>query len=310
MSAIANIVSPYGDIQKTTDALADTSPSSKLAYEFCTAFNVQVNLINASYTMTYEVMSLDGIPMGTLHTSTARNKDGNHETVYYFESPNIVQKTKGSSRANRSTRDSTSIKSLITTLKKQKEIPEVKSMYKAFAAGIRFAFTNVSNTRQPSLSIGSKTAIDLIEHILLDRPLGPEQNSELKKIYETYKSEMQSYNSSVSNQDRFNAGARLVGIFNRQDKPYYLVGEASYDGKGGSDGVTIHGDLKRYNSLKDTPEFSVDVAMISAYMEGLTNIDKRNEFYLARRDTYYADIDVATGYAGDEFWVLLPKTAP
>jgi hypothetical protein len=121
---------------------------------------------------------------------------------------------------------------------------------------------------------------------------------------------MQSYNSSVSNQDRFNAGARIVGIFGRQDKPYYLVGEASYDGKSGSDGVTIHGDLKRYNSLKDVPEFSVDVAMISAYMEGLSNNDKRNEFCLPRRDTYYADIDVATGYAGDELWVLFPKTAP
>jgi hypothetical protein len=310
MSAISNIVSPYGDIQQTTDALADASPVSKLAYEFCTAFGVQVSLKQPSHTKTYEVVSTDGIPLGALLTGTTRNRDGDHETVYYFESPNIVQKAKGSSRSNRSTRDSNSIKSLITTLKKQKEIPEVKSMYKAFAAGMRFAFTNVSNARPPSISIDGKKAIDLIEHILLDRPLGPEQNSELKKVYEGYKSEMQSYHSSTSNSDRFNLGVKIIGIAGNRQKPYYLVGEASYDGKGSSDGVTIHGDLKRYNSLKDVPEFAVDVAMINAYMEGLSNNDRNNEFCLPRRDTYYRDIDVATGYSGDELWVAIPKTAP
>jgi hypothetical protein len=310
MSAISNIVSPYGDIQETINSLVDGSPVSKLAYEFCAAFNVQVSLKQPSHTKTYEVVSTDGIPLGALLTGTTRNRDGDHETVYYFESPNIVQKAKGSSRSNRSTRDSNSIKSLITTLKKQKEIPEVKSMYKAFAAGMRFAFTNVSNARQPSISINGKKAIDLIEHILLDRPLGPEQNSELKKIYESYKSEMQSYHSSTSNSDRFNLGVKIIGIAGNRQKPYYLVGEASYDGKGSSDGVTIHGDLKRYNSLKDVPEFAVDVAMINAYMEGLSNNDRNNEFCLPRRDTYYTDIDVATGYSGDELWVAIPKTAP
>lgn len=306
MTAISNIVSPYGDIQATTNALVDGSPASKFAYEFCAAFNVQVHLNQASHTIKYEVISVDGISLGSLYTNTIRNRDGNQETIYFFDSPNIIHKTKGSSRSGRSVRDSNSIKSLITTLRKHKEIPEVKSMHAAFIAGIRYAFTNVSNARPPSLSIASAIAIDLIEHVLLDRPLGSEQNSELKKMYENYKSEMQSYHSSSSNSDRFNKGARIVGIANSREKPYYLVGEASY----GDDGVTIHGDLKRYNSLKDVPEFAADVAMISAYMEGQSNNDKRNEFFLPRRDTYYPDIDVATGYNGEELWVAIPKIAP
>jgi hypothetical protein len=253
---------------------------------------------------------MSGIPMGQIYCSTERNKDGNNETIYYFESKHIIQKSKGSSRSDRSTRDSNSIKSLITTLKKQKEIPQVSSMYKSMSQGLRYAFSNVSNARQPNISIGGKTAIDLIEYVLLDRPLGSEQNNELKKIYESYKSEMKSFQSSASNQDRFNEGAKVIAICGDREKPYYLVGEATYDGKSGGDGVTFQGDLKRYDSLKNSPEFAVDVAMISAYMEGLSNNDKRNELFLPRRDTYYSDIDVATGYSGDELWVAIPKTAP
>lgn len=310
MSAISNIVSPYGDVQATTDALANGTPASKLAYEYCTAFGVQVSLDKSQVTR-FEVMSTDGIPMGFLYTGTIRNKDGNTETIYYFTSKNIVQKAKDSSRSSRDTRDSNSIKSLIATLKKNKETPEVKSMYSSFATGVRYAFTNVSNARQPSVSISDKLAIDLIEYVLLDKPLSSEQNTNLKQSYESYKSSMKSYQSSMSNSDRFNQGARIIAIAgNNRDKPYYLVGEASYDGKGGSEGVTFHGDLKRYDSLKDLPEFAVDVAMISAYMQGQLNKDERNEFYLPRRDTYYSDIDVATGYAGDELWVTLPKIAP
>lgn len=310
MSAISNIVSPYGDIQQTTDALNNGSPTSKLAYEFCTAFGVQVNLNTQIHVQRFQVLSMSGIPMGQIYCSTERNKDGNNETIYYFQSQHIIQKSKGSSRSDRSTRDSNSIKSLITTLKKQKEIPQVSSMYKSLSQGLRFAFSNVSNARQPSVSIGGKAIIDLIEHVLLDRPLSSEQNYELKKIYESYKSEMKSFQSSASNQDRFNEGAKVIAICGDREKPYYLVGEATYDGKSGSDGVTFQGDLKRYDSLKNSPEFAVDVAMISAYMEGLPNNDKRNELFLPRRDTYYSDIDVATGYSGDELWVAIPKTAP
>ena len=40
------------------------------------------------------------------------------------------------------------------------------------------------------------------------------------------------------------------------------------------------------------------------------SIDDGNEFGLPRRDTYYHDIDVSTGYASSEMWVLIPKTAP
>ena len=50
--------------------------------------------------------------------------------------------------------------------------------------------------------------------------------------------------------------------------------------------------------------------MINTYMQSQLQNDMRNELGLPRRDTYYPDIDVSTGYAGDELWVALPKTAP
>jgi hypothetical protein len=178
-------------------------------------------------------------------------------------------------------------------------------MHEALKHGIRYAFINVSKGRVPSISITDGLTIDLIEHVLLDKSISHEQNEILSAVYKTYQSEMKQFESSNENAKRFENGARIIGITSG-DKPYYLVGEATYhDGK-----VDIQGNLKRYDSLKDVPEFTADVLMINTYMQSQSQNDMRNEFGLPRRDTYYPDIDVATGYAGDELWVALPKTAP
>jgi hypothetical protein len=315
---MAEIVSPYGDTIETTTALTQSTPVAKLAYEFCTEFNVQVTKRKGSMGegVTFNVLSVDGIPLGNLYTQTCRNSDGNNETVYFYNSQNIVSKAKGTARSDSYTRDANKIKSLLTVLKKNKEIPEVKSMYKSFAGGIRYAFQQVSRNREPDISIRDGMAIALIEHVLLDKLITHEQNEHIKSAYKEYQSKMKSYEEAESNGTRFSKGAKLIGICGdrtsgNHGNKYYLVGEASYDTNShGNDGVIIHGDLKRYNSLKDNPEFSADVVMINAYMQGRDDYDNSNEFGLSLRDTYYTDIDVATGYASNEMWILIPKTAP
>ena len=303
MSSMSAIVSPYGDTQKTIDELNRDAPIGKFAYEFCNEFKVQVS---ASGTDHLKVFSPDGVRLGLIYTEMHRNSSGANEPIYFFESQQIVNKAKGTARANRNTRDANKIKTLISNLKRNKEIPAVRSLYESFRTGIKYAFTNVSNGRAPSISISDALTIDLIEHVLLDKSISHEQNQELHAYYKTYQSEMKKFESSDQNSKRFAEGVRLVGIFSEGDKPHYLVGEASLIDKE----VKIHGDLKRYNSLKDVPEFSADVLMINTYMEAQSNNDLRNEFGLPRRDTYYPDIDVSTGYAGTELWVALPKTAP
>lgn len=300
MSNMSAIVSPYGDIDKTTQRLTEDTPIVKLAYEFCTEFKVQVTALPSGDR--FKVLSLDGIPLGVLYTELYNN----NEPVYFFESANIVKKGRGTARSNAKTRDSNKIKTLISNLKKNKEIPTVRSLYSDFKAGIRYVFKNVSNHRQPTISISNESAIVLIEHILLDKPISHEQNESLLKQYKEYQSEMKQFESSNGNAKRFEAGARIIGICSEGNRPYYLVGEATYI----NNEVEIQGDLKRYDSLKNVPEFSTDVLMISTYMQSQLNNDMRNEFGLPRKDTYYADIDVATGYAGNELWVGLPKTAP
>jgi hypothetical protein len=308
MSNMSAIISPYGDVQKTIDELNKDTPIVKFAYEFCREFGVQVNAIvsgNIVSSSRLRVLSLDGIQLGFIYTEMHRNSSGATEPVYFFESPNIIKKAKSTARANSNTRDSNKIKTLITNLKKNREIPEVKSMHEALKHGIRYAFTNVSNGRAPSISIADELAIVLIEHVLLDKSVSHEQNEALSLAYKSYQSEMKKFESSNENAKRFENGARIIGITNG-DKPYYLVGEATYHDKQ----VEIHGGLKRYNSLKDVPEFTADVLMINTYMQSQSQNDMRNELGLPRRDTYYPDIDVSTGYSGDELWVALPKTAP
>jgi hypothetical protein len=310
---MAEIVSPYGDTIETTTALTQSTPVAKLAYEFCTEFNVQVTKRKGSMGegVTFNVLSIDGIPLGNLYTQTCRGSDGNNETVYFYNSQNIVSKAKGTARSDSYTRDANKIKSLLAVLKRNKEIPEVKSMYKSFVGGIRYAFQQVAKNREPDISIRDGMAIALIEHVLLDKLITHEQNEHIKSAYKDYQSKMKSYEEAESNGIRFSHGVKLVGLCGDRDNRYYLVGEASYDiNSHGNDGVIIHGDLKRYNSLKDNPELSADVVMINAYMQGRNDYDDGNEFGLPRRDTYYHNIDVATGYASNEMWILIPKTAP
>jgi hypothetical protein len=310
---MSKIVSPYGDTIETTTALTQSTPVAKLAYEFCTEFNVQVTKRKGSMGegVTFNVLSTDGIPLGSLYTQTCRNSSGGNETVYFYNAPNIISKAKGTARSDSHTRDANKIKNLLGVIKIKNEVPNVKSMYKAFAGGIRYAFQQVTRNREPDISIRDGMAIALIEHVLLDKLITHEQNEHIKSAYREYKSKMKSYEEAESNGIRFNQGAKLIRINSDRDNMYYLVGEASYDiNSGGNEGVVIHGDLKRYDSLKNIPELSADVAMINAYMQNRGDYDNGNEFGLSRRDWYYEDIDVATGYAGSETWVLIPKTAP
>jgi hypothetical protein len=304
MSNMEKIVSPYGDIQKTIDMLNADTPLTKFAYEFCTEFNVQVQARSSD---SMKVFSTEGVKLGIIYTETHRsNSTGANETVYFFESNNIIKKNRGTSRSNSYTRDANKIKSLIANLKKNKEIPQSKAVYEAFKNAIKYGFSVVANARSPSVSIKDSLTIDLIEYALLDKPISTEHNEELAQAYKDYQLEMKKFLSSTKEKSRFAQGVKAIGIFRENAKSYYLVGEADYI----NGDVNIHGDLKRYESLKDEPEFSSDVLMIRTYMQAQNSCDDTNEFGLPRRDIYYPEIDVSTGYSSDELWVLLPKTAP
>jgi len=248
------IVSPYGDIQKTIDMLNADTPLTKFAYEFCTEFNVQVQARSSD---SMKVFSTEGVKLGIIYTETHRsNSTGANETVYFFESNNIIKKAKGTSRSNSYTRDANKIKS----------------------------------ARSPSVSIKDSLTIDLIEYALLDKPISTEQNEELAQAYKDYQLEMKKFLSSTKEKSRFAQGVKAIGIFRENAKSYYLVGEADYI----NGDVNIHGDLKRYESLKDEPEFSSDILMIRTYMQAQNSCDDTNEFGLPRRDIYYPEIDVST----------------
>ena len=304
MSNMEKIVSPYGDMQLTINVLNANPTIAKFAYEFCTEFDVRVQT-RADSSM--KVFSTDGIKLGIIYTETHRSKSTNeNETVYFFESNDIVKKAKGTSRSNSYTRDANKIKTLISNLKKNKEIPSSKAMYESFTNAIKYGFQSVANVRQPTISIKDSLTIDLIERVLLDKPISTEHNEELAQAYKVYQLEMKKFLSSTKEKSRFSQGVKAIGIFRDNLKSFYLVGEADYT----NNNVNIHGDLKRYESLKDEPEFSSDVLMIRTYMQAQNAFEDTNEFGIPRRDTYYPDIDIATGYASDELWVLLPKTAP
>jgi hypothetical protein len=83
------------------------------------------------------------------------------------------------------------------------------------------------------------------------------------------------------------------------------VCDATFDTS--ADKFVVQGDLKRYNSLADSPIADMAV-MIRTHFQGTLHHDQHNDLGILRAGTYYREIDISTGYARHEqLWVAIPK---
>lgn len=293
--------STTADVGALQELFAQLPELEKFAFEFCVAFpHLRLDRVDNKHINLHDE---NGLHMGRLRVSpgSAMTKEGKRVTRYEFSS-DTVQKARYTN-TDRQTRDSVNIKSLITAVKKNGEVPDARKVLETFKRGIIYAFESTHKKTSVAFSLPTEVQLALVKsHLQLDK-LGMERYAlEIKDTYEAYMRNMEEHAEHDKNYKRFCAGSYLIGWLPRDE--HYLVGEASCEGEK----VTIHEGLKRYTTLKDHPEHAGTVAMINAWASGQPTYNNNNEFGLPFGDKYYPDIDVSTGYRGqDVLWMLIPK---
>lgn len=308
-----NIISQFADANAVQNIFSHSPELERFAFEFCKEFNCavenpsEVNMLRSRPFI--NLVTQDGLPVGTLTVDPTgdHDKNGKRIPVYFYDSP-AVQKAKGSARANRHCRDSTSIKSIITAVKKNKETPSHDSLVKSYANGINYAFSSIKRSqRAVRLDLDANEALALIlSYLELDKNSMRIYDASVKEKYKQFLVSQEKYMDSETTFKRFCEGSYLIGwLQNDHHEPsYYVVAEVAAQ----NSDLTFQTPLKRYKTLMDCPEIAHHVPIIAAWASGYSNKNEDNELKLPRNDHYYPEVDVASGYSTrSEMWYLIPK---
>ena len=307
-----NFISPICTNPNILNILADDSNNdkkdrNKLLVEICTAFNLKINDISKNELEVHLVTAENHLNAGYVWAS----RNGNGDTIYFYSNP-LVSKQKGSANSSSDTRDSKKIATLIANIRKNSEIPNEDLLVNTYKAGLRAAFRAIGDRyRQDHFEIDDSLALIATKVVLgIDKDIIPSNIESLQACYDKYMKKLNSVKQLESHKERFAKGATFIGVMNdnhnlAHTKIYYIVGEASFDTD--QEEVTIHGGVKRYSTLADTP-LAGDAMIIRTYFDGKGSPDKDNELHIRRNDHFHHEIDVAQGYNNyKELFVLIPK---
>lgn len=305
--------------KEATEAIMSRSPElQRFVFEFCKAFDCRVgetNNFNQFGNHGVQVLTKTGLPCGYLYVNTrgAVDKEGNHTSNYNYKSP-IVEKERSSRNAGRDTRDSVKISSLIAAVRKCGEEPTDGGLARHYRQAIRYAHRAAgSNSPAVRIDMPADAIVALTEYYIGETEMKSSALIEsVRASYNTYLRRKKQAAEGADTAQRFWGGAYTIGVMGDHDKRYYIVGNTKYDDQALADEcVTFQGDLKRYSSLYECPELAMHVPIIRAWAEGQNEFDQHNDLGLPRRDIYYPDIDVASGYATTgQTWFLIPHKAP
>jgi hypothetical protein len=307
-----NFISPICTNPDVHNILADDSNNdkkdrNKLLVEICSAFNLKVKDIAKNQLEVHLVTMENHLDAGYIWTS----KTGNGDTIYFYSNP-LVSKQKGSANSSADTRDSKKIATLIANIRKQGEIPTEEGLSNTYKAGIRSAFRSIGERYgHDHFEIDDSLALIATKVVLgIDKDVIRSNIDSLQACYDKYMNKVNSVKKLESHKERFAKGATFIGVMDNthhlaHSKIYYLVGEASFDTD--KDEVTIHGGVKRYATLADTP-LAGDAMIIRTYFDGKGSPDTDNELHIRRNDRFHHEIDIAQGYNNyRELFVLIPK---
>ena len=300
-----DIISQFADKAHTEALLNENTDLKRFAFEFCTAFNCKVMRGSSTRPPSLLVLTPNGMVAGSIRVSTGVNKANEDVTVYYYHS-RLVSKDKGSARSDSNTRDSTKISTLISSVRKNGEGPSEQKLGERFHRGLDYAFNMVSRNRNNvTMQIGQDELLAAIKYALgLDTHCIELHTASLTESYHRYMQDKKRSDQAQDDRQRFNEGCYAVG-FVREHTPHVIFTEVTHDGNH----AAIQAPLKRYAKVADIPEMAGHLPIIRTWAEGAwANHKDENDFGLPIRDTYYPEIDVATGYETHTLmWVLIPK---
>ena len=284
---------------------------ARLVAEMCSEFDLQVV---KSVKRHHRSHSSDYVHLVTkdnqLHAGYVYAEGTCADDMTYYYSCGIIAKEKSSAKSDRSTRDSSKIKTLMANLRKNNEIPTENTLIQQYKGGISCAFRAIANNNgNVYFNLNDKLGLLAVKSVLgVDTNISNDVRSQLQDVYDQYKKEVEAVKDMRDTQKRFAQGATFIGVIHsdHDDKVSYIVGKASYDLD--KNEVVIHDTVKRYSTLVDSPIASTAV-MLRTYLKNQPTSGRaaENELGVTNTDHYYGDIDLAVGYSNyREIFSLIP----
>ena len=307
---IDKIASQFGDTELLSKRLANSEPLRDLVFEFCHTFDVKATAYGDNERHAgVNVLSNRGIPLGNLRINRHDN-----EPIYIYECENIIQKDKASARSSQYARDSNKIRSLIKTIKNNKEMPCENKMVDSFKYAMRDAINNVADNGKPTLSVSSEMQTAMAETILgVPRTMSLDIDV-IRARYEKYLTQLELSSHMNKEAKRYAKGCTVIRMpygwgQSPQDNDGVLIGEARWDGFDEVKEIHITKQFERYDNLLESPIAGL-ATMIRTYFESRRNIyNKDNVLGLEFRDRYYKDIDISTASRNNTFVAIIPLHA-
>lgn len=285
---------------------------SRAAMEMCEEMNLKLMpacSVDADFQIISFVSQL-GLPAGSLRYNKIYHGPNSGEFVFTYQGPRVC-KQKG---ANKNQRSAKRITGIISSLKRNDEIPNETYLIRQEHPSLRYAFTSTKVQREAYYDL----SMSQLEQAALLKAY-------FAKNYEYIEAHREKYETQYNNMcaaeekirksagvfDRFAAGSTAIGVraeYNPYgpDQVFYLVGRASYELE-----TPRLENIVRYNSLAGSP-VAADAAIIRTYMaHKVAEPFGQNELGIKREDMYHDEIDVAMGFAHSTstVWLLIPDVA-
>jgi len=286
---------------------------AKFTVEFCTTFGSKVDGIHAGMIV---LVTPGGYLGGYLSVEEKYNRrDGTRVINYLYRNDMEVKKERGMG-AERHTRSSAKLSTLIKSIATKNEEPKDITYKKSYALQVGNALGNIKSDRAaPRPSCSSDFLLDLIEIVSGAKEATFEIKSLAEHYYKDHVKKMEIHNSVVDHRKRFDAGGfHIIGLFGNRhskdvfkDKPRFLIGEFI----GSSTGKFEAGDL----NFRITNSVGEDSLVRSAMFHVKSRFENQNTgadncFNVPYKDVFDEELDVVFGYTNHEVvFVLIPKMA-
>lgn len=297
-----DIISTYGDQDLARTILENPKhvELNKLAHEFCATFNLKVSNYGTSETR-LEVVDSNGVPLGMLYTTS----DGS-DTVYIYESQEIVKKERSSKNSGSDARDSKKISTLIKSIKKNNEEPAVNKLFPFWQRAITYGFNELkSGNIERKLAVPREQVQFICEKLLGETVSGLIDDNMLRSMLSKIRNDDKELENQQVNLNRYAKGATAIKLPLGFGDKHYVICKVGYDVV--NDKVTDITDVTRHDSISDTPY--AGLALMCRSRKNDARFTTNNEFGIDRCDRYWEDLDVVTAYNGSCFFLLIPDHA-
>lgn len=313
-----NIVSEWADKQATQEFLNENELLKRFAHEFCNKFKVFVSRASSNSSR-MSIISPEGLPLGEISVEDAYNNKSHERVKMYVYRSDHIKKRTSAGPVGRSGRGSEKIKSLLTALDKNKEVPSGAQILETFKSGVAYAFLQTRGQLPDFPRLNIEASEYLCKYYLTPEQVAIDQHmhNAIIEIVKAHEEKVKIALETNASHSRFAKGCTLIGVPYRGE--HYLVGKVRLtklvEGSrvGTSDlsrDMEITG-IKRLGSLHEDAALGGQAAILKEYFRGKFG-EEDNELGIARTDKYFPEVDIACGYSGDApyTWVLIPDTPP